>query len=95
MTLLQPLVGIALQRMGLQAAASMAAPDNDTGPAIQEQLNVLMKKREEFKLLVSSFPIEQWLQTASPQEVVTYCDRQRIFGEQKTLQWLAQRNSCL
>lgn len=92
MTLIQPLVGISLQRMGLEAAASMAT-ENDTSQPIQEELSALVKKREEIRLLVSGFPIEQWLPTASPQEIVSYCDRQRIFGEQKTLQWLANQNS--
>src|ERR1051326_8964186 len=37
--------------------------------------------------------MEDWFQTASPEDIAAYCDRERIFGEQKTLQWLANRNS--
>jgi hypothetical protein len=91
MTLIQPLVGIALQRMGLEAAASMAT-DTGTSQALQNQINALARQREDIKSLVSAFPIEQWLQTAAPEEIIAYCDRQRVFGEQKTLQWLADRN---
>ena len=58
-----------LQRMGLEASARMTT-DNDTSQAIQEELNALVKKREGIKLLVSGFPIEQGLQSASPQELI-------------------------
>jgi hypothetical protein len=92
MTLIQPLVGIALQRMSFEAAAGIA-PDADSNQAAQDQLNALLKHRQDIRSLTSAVPIDVWLQTASPEDVIAYCDRQRVFGEQKTLQWLANRNS--
>jgi hypothetical protein len=94
MTLIQELVGIALQRIGLEAAAGMA-PDANSNQAVQDQLNALSQRRQDLRALTSATPIDVWLQTASPGDIIAYCDRQRIFGEQKALQWLADRNPGL
>ena len=68
-------------------------PDADSSQAIQNGLNAVRQHREDIRALAAGQPIETWLQTASPEDIVAYSDRQRIFGEQKTLQWLANRNS--
>jgi hypothetical protein len=92
MTLIQPLVGIAIQRIGLEAAVAMAS-DPASGQASQDQINALLQRRNDVQALVKSLHMEDWFQTASPEDIAAYCDRERIFGEQKTLQWLANRNS--
>jgi hypothetical protein len=92
MTLIQVLVGIAIQRKALDAFAA-AAPDSQTGQAVQDQINALSQHREALRALSVAQPLEAWLQTASPQDVSAYFDRMRIFGEQRTMQWLANRNS--
>ena len=56
-------------------------------------LNALTQERQDIKALVAGHQIETWLQTASPQDVVAFCDRERAFGEAKALQWLANRNA--
>jgi hypothetical protein len=92
MTLIQPLVGIALQRMSLDAAAGMAS-DADSNQAVQDRMAALLQHRQDIRSLASANPIDAWLQTASPEDIIAYCDRERVFGEQKALQWLANRNS--
>jgi len=91
-TLIQQLVGIAVQRIGLDAAAAMPA-DPANSQAIQDRVNALTQERQDIKALVAGHQIETWLQTASPQDVVAFCDRERAFGEAKALQWLANRNA--
>jgi hypothetical protein len=90
MTLLQPLVGIAIERAGLEAMGA-ATPDADTARALQEQLNTLNQQRAGIRALVADQPIETWLPTASPEDINSYFDRMRFFGEQRALQWLSSR----
>jgi tetratricopeptide (TPR) repeat protein len=89
-TLIQTLVGIAIQRKGLEAMAA-AAPDPNTAQAVQEQLTALQQQRTGLRELAAAQSIETWLQTAPPEDVSAYFDRVRIFGEQRALQWLANR----
>ena len=91
-TLIQQLVGIAVQRIGLDAAAAISA-DPANSQAIQDRVNALTQERQDIKALVAGHQIETWLQTASPQDVVAFCDRERAFGELKALQWLANRKA--
>ena len=90
LTLIQPLVGNAIQRAGLAAMAA-AAPDADTAQAIQDRLNALNQERAGIRALVADQPIETWLPDAPPEEANAYFDRRRLFGEQRALQWLATR----
>ena len=90
LTLIQPLVGNAIQRAGLTAMAA-AAPDADTAQAIQERLNALNQQRAGIRSLVADQPIETWLPNAPSEEANAYFDRMRLFGEQRALQWLATR----
>jgi len=92
MTLIQPLVGIALQRMGLEAGIAMAS-GTDSGQALQDGLNALLQHREDIRTVGRAMPMDVWFQTASPEDIIAYCDRERIFGEQKAMQWLINRNS--
>jgi hypothetical protein len=89
-TLIQTLVGIAIQRKGLEAMAA-AAPDPDTAQAFQGQLKTLEQQRAGIKDMVASLQFETWLQTAPPEDVSAYFDRARIFGEQQAMKWLANR----
>jgi len=90
LTLIQTLVGNALQRKALEAMAA-AAPDPDTAQVLQGQLKGLEQQRAGIKDTVASLQIETWLQTAAPEDVSAYFDRVRIFGEQQAMQWLANR----
>lgn len=90
LTLIQPLVGIAIERAGLEAVAAATA-DADTARAVQEQLNALNQQRAGIRALVADQPIETWLPNASPEDAISYFDRMRFFGEQQALQWLATR----
>jgi hypothetical protein len=90
LTLIQTLVGNAIQRAGLAAMAA-AAPDADAAQAIQERLDTLNQQRAGIRALVADQPIETWLPNAPSEEVNAYYDRMRLFGEQRALQWLATR----
>jgi hypothetical protein len=90
MTLIQTLVGIAIQRKGLDAMAA-AAPDAASGQAVQDQINALVQQRAAIRSMVSAVPMETWLPNATPEDVSAYFDRMRFSGEQKALQWLANR----
>ena len=92
LTLIQTLVGIAVQRMGLEALAGIA-PDADARQAVQDRLNALLQHREAIKATATAQSVEDWLQTASPQDVAAFCDRERLFGEQRAMQWVADRQA--
>ena len=89
-TLIQALVGIAVQRIALDASAGMLI-DADTTQSVQDQIQALVQHREQIKTL--STGAEGWWQTAKPEEIVAFYDRERIFGAQNALQWVADRVS--
>lgn len=92
LTLIQDLVGIAVERRALDAMAA-SAPDAEAAQAIQKQIDALAEQRGNIKSLAANPPMEQWLQTTSPEDVIAYLDRMRIFGEQKAMRWKANRTS--
>ena len=94
MTLIQTLVGIAIQRKTLDAMAAVAL-DAASGQAIQDRVNALLQQREAIKAAVVAASPETWLQTASAQDVSAYVDRHRLFGEQNAMQWLANRSNLI
>jgi hypothetical protein len=60
---------------------------------LEDGVKARVQHREDIKAVVRAVAMETWLQTASPEDIVAYCDRMRIFGENKTLQWLYNRYS--
>jgi hypothetical protein len=91
LTLIQTLVGIAIQRKALDALAGV--PNASAGAAIQNQIDALQQHRDDLKAAVSAQPMDSWLQTATDQDISAYLDRRRLFGEQRAMQWLANRSS--
>jgi hypothetical protein len=89
-TLIQDLVGVAIQRKAYDAMAA-SATDPATSQAIQARIDALTKYRDDIKTSVSTLRIDEWMQTASPEDINGYIDRERVFGEQKAMQWLANR----
>ena len=90
LTLIQALVGMAIERKGLEAMAA-ATPDLDTAQALQGQVKALDLQRAGIKEMTASLQFERWLQTAPPEDVSAYFDRVCIFGEQQAMRWLANR----
>jgi len=90
MTLIQELVGVAIQRKAYDAMAATIT-DPATSQAIQARIEALAKYRDDIKTTVSSLNLEDWMQTASSEDVSSYLDRERIFGERRAMQWLANR----
>jgi hypothetical protein len=90
LSLIQPLVGIALQRMALNASGGMPI-DTDTTQSVEDQLQAFTQRREQFKAWTRLF--DEWVQSATPEDVVLFYDRQHMFGEQNALQWLENRKA--
>jgi len=91
LTLIQTLVGIAIQRKALDAMGA-AASDAGTSQAVRNRITALTEQREEIRTMVSGQQLETWLQTAPAGDVSAYLDRHRLFGEQRALRWLVNRN---
>ena len=92
MTLIQTLVGIAVQRKALDAMAAMA-PYAESSQTIQERINSLVQQREAIKAAVAAGATQTWLQTASAQDISAYVDRERLFGERNAMKWVANRST--
>ena len=90
MTLIQTLVGIAVQRIALDASAGMPM-DADVTQGVQNEIQTLVQRRQDIKTLVNG--VEGWWQTATPEEIVLYYDRERSFGAQNALQWIVNRGA--
>jgi hypothetical protein len=90
MTLIQQLVGIAIQRIALHAMDPTTAV-GDSGQTVQETDNALAQERQGIRTLTNNQLEQSWLQSASDADICAYFDRMRIFGEQNALRWLAVR----
>jgi hypothetical protein len=91
-TLIEGLVGIAIQRSALEAIVA-AAPDAAAAQAAQAQLDAVVQAREATKALWAAQPMDAWLQTAPPQDISNFFDRMRLFGERRALEWLVRQNA--
>lgn len=92
LTLIQNLVGIAIEKKALDAMPADAQIGN-TGQTAQDQSTALMQQRDAIKALVGPNRLSTWLTTASDADVISYFDRMRAFGEQNALNWMANRNA--
>ena len=87
-TLIQELVGIAIERLALNAMKP-DAPYGDTGRTVQNQLDVLTARRKSYKELTSkSEPI---LMSMSDQDLAHYFDRVKLYGDAAALRWVINK----
>jgi hypothetical protein len=91
-TLIQSLVGMAVQRKTLEAMVA-TAPDAAAAQAAQAQLDAVVQERAGIKAMFSPQNFDAWLQTAPPQDISSYFDRRQLFGERQAMEWLANRNA--
>jgi hypothetical protein len=56
---------------------------------VQNRIDALLQQRQTIKTLNQS--VEVLLTTLPEQDLVTFFDRQKVFGESPTLQWLVAK----
>ena len=66
-----------------------ATPYGAGGQTVQTRLDALVQQRQTIKTLNQS--VEVLLATLPEQELVTFFDRQKVFGESPTLRWLVAK----
>jgi len=90
LTLIQSLVGIALQRIVLNAM-DPNCPYGDTGQTVQNQIDALTQRRAAIRVLAQQ--VDSFLPTMSEQDLISYFDRRKMFGEQEAIRWAASRHN--
>ncbi len=87
-SLLKQLVGIAIQNQIL-ASMNPASPYDNTGRTVQQELEALKQQRDAIRELGQQSG--SIFATLNEQEIASYFDRQKMFGEMATIQWLISR----
>lgn len=88
-TLIQMLVGIAVEKMAL-GAAEPGTPYGSGGQTAQRMLDALNRQREALKALTK--PLDEAMLTRMPEaDLVSYRDRQLLFGAQSAIQWVLNK----
>ncbi len=87
-SLIQELVGIAVQKRLLSEVSPGAAVDAE-GRTAQARLDQLLQHREDLKALARQS--EDALQTMSDQDIGHFFDRTRSFGEEAAMRWVVER----
>jgi hypothetical protein len=88
LTLIQPLVGMAVQRQMLNAM-DPTAPYGDTGQTVQSQIDALMQQRNNMRTITG--PGLQLLDTLPEQDLNMYFDRLKTSGELNAMRWLVNK----
>lgn len=88
LTLIQSLVGIAVQRIALNGM-NPNAPYGDSGQTVQNQIDALKQHRTD--LGATAKQIEALLPTMSDQDLSTYFDRLKLFGDEATMHWAVNK----
>ncbi len=87
-TLIGPLVGMAIERMAL-TAMDPNSPYGGNGQTVQGQLNQIAQQEAALRQLGQQ--VGPLLPTLSDQDWINYENRKMIFGEAAAIQWLASK----
>jgi len=87
-TLIHSLVGIAIQRNVLNAM-DPNSPYGDSGGTVQNQIDALNQRRASIKDIRTQSDVV--LPTMSEQDLSTYFDRVKLFGDEAALRWAVSR----
>lgn len=88
-TLIQELVGMAIERLALNAMKP-DAPYGGTGQTVQDRIDALTAQRTTYKdLTTKSDPI---LRTMSEQDLARYFDRVKLFGDAAAMRWVISKS---
>jgi len=88
-TLIQELVGMAIERLAFNAM-NPGAPYGEAGQTVQDQIDALVARRKDYRELTSKST--QILATMSDEDVLHYFDRQKIYGEVAAMRWAANQS---
>ena len=88
LTIIQSLVGIALQRIVLNSL-DPSSVYGDSGQTVQSQIDALSQRREAIRALTGQ--VGKVLPAMSEQDLISYFDRMKTFGEQAAIQWVASK----
>ena len=87
-TLIQDLVGMAVEKIAL-SAMDPAAPYGTGGQTVKERMDELLQQKKAIQAINHS--AEGLLQALPDQDLATYFDRQKVFGEYQTTRWLVSK----
>jgi hypothetical protein len=87
-TLISQLMGISIQKIAL-SAMDPNAPYGTSGQTVQDQLNQLIQTRTDITQLANQS--EALLPTLSDQDMLSYENRRRIYGELAAMQWVVNK----
>jgi hypothetical protein len=87
-TLIQSLVGVAIQRNVL-SSLEPGATFGDSAQTVQAQLDQLAQRRDNIRGMVKQF--EQVFPRLSEQDLSTYFDRLKLFGDEAASQWVVSK----
>ena len=87
-TAIQDLVGMAVERLAL-STMDPATPYGTSGQTVKERIDDLLQQRKTIKALNQT--AEGLLATLHEQDLITFFDRQKVFGESPSLQWLVAK----
>ena len=87
-TLISGLVGLAIENIALNKW-----PEGVEAPFLNRSVEEQREKNGETRADIRKVApiVESWMPTASENELITYFDRLRMFGEWETLQWLRRQ----
>lgn len=84
-TLLQDLVGMAVEKLAL-SSLDRASPYGTSGQTVQGRMDELTRQRQTINALAQ--PSQALLEHLPEQDLVSYFERRKAFGEFPTMQWL-------
>ena len=88
LTLIEPLVGIAIQNIAYKSLDPNGM-FGDSGKTVQWQLDSLTQQRAGIKAIAQNW--DNITSRMSETDLVAYLNRQRLYGEQATMQWARTR----
>src|SRR2546428_14086062 len=89
-TLIQELVGTAIERLALNAM-NPSAPCGGTGQTVQDQLDALAARRKTYRELAAQS--DRVLMSMSDEDVAHYYDRIRLYGDVAAMRWVVNKSS--
>jgi tetratricopeptide (TPR) repeat protein len=89
-TVLQELVGMAIERKALEAM-DPKTPYGSTGQKVQDQLDALTARRNTYRELTTRSDLT--LMSMSDEEVANYYDRFTVFGDVAAMRWAINKSS--
>ena len=89
-TLIQELVGIAVEKLAL-TATNPNAPYGGAGQTVNDQLDALAARRKTYREL--SAQSDRVLMSMSDEDVAHYYDRIRLYGDVAAMRWVVNKSS--